>query len=1499
MLNLNMRRQMIVFFAWILIPQFGYNQFVDHFSDGDFTNNPVWTGDTHLFAVTANKLNSQSLTSGTYYLSTPSNLALNAQWDFYFNMQFGTSGVNYIDVYLLSDVADLTTPNAGYFVRIGGSSDKISLYKIVGGTETILIDGPNGVINSSSNNPFDVRVTRDAEDNWTLFYDDGAASTLVSIGTLMDNSIAIGGYFGIVIKQSGAASVVNGHFFDNFVLASLGGADVSPPTIDSVLVLNTNNLSLYFNEPVRLSSSQNQMNYAVDHGIGSPNFAVRDVVDPTIVHLTFATAFTNGHHYNLTTNSVADTLGNALGSSVESFAYLRIITPNFEEVILNEIFADPSPTLGLPTKEFVELYNTTSNLFVLNNWKFVNSTAVKTLPNFYLQPNSYVILCDRNDTALYTPYGDVIGLSSFTALINGGDSLTLLDNNNNVLDIVNYEISWYQDAIKAAGGWTLERVNPSHPCTNAANWSASENPTGGTPGVQNSIFEMTPDTQSPQIDTVHVISLTHLAIFFTEIMDSTSLAHASYTISGLSSVSGITVQSSRTEVLLSLAPAIDSLTFYTLTISGATDCSGNNLTPDSILFSKGLVDVIPPQFDSLMAIDEHNLAIYFNEPVHLSSSQNQMNYAVDHGIGSPNFAVRDVVDPTIVHLTFATAFTNGQHYNLTTNSVADTLGNALGNSVDPFAYLRIIAPNFEEVILNEIFADPSPAVDLPAKEFVELYNNTNNLFVLNNWKFVNSTAVKTLPNFYLQPNSYVILCDLNDTALYTPYGDVIGLSSFTALTNGGDSLTLLDNNNNVLDMVNYEISWYQDAFKATGGWTLERVNPSHPCTNAANWSASENLTGGTPGVQNSVFDNSPDVQGPVLISATPFSNNQLTILMSEPMDSASLMNAVFGISNGVTISNVFVANDYQRVDLTTTTPLDASIVYALTITGAIDCAGNGLIQNTINFGIGAIPSSYEVVINELFADPLPSNGLPTEDYLELYNRTTKILDLSNCWISDLTSRAQISAGKILPGEYVILCDKSFENDFMPFGKVIAVHHFPSLNNTEDQITLYTEDSLVIHSVHYTNSWYRDDTKKEGGWSLEMIDPNNPCQESENWMASTNWIGGTPGTENTAFGNNTDLDLPTLTKASATSDSTLLVSFNENLDREGMLVAIYTIDQGLSVSAIQLIDTKNVHLHFSSKMGVQVKYTLTVTGAYDCLGNTIGNDNTATFALPEQGSLGDVVINEVLFNPFTGSDDFVEIYNNSTKFINLQNWSLANLESDSIANYKTLTDQPKLIFPGEFVVLTKNAEGVETDYFKAVRTAFLQLESLPTYSNDEGEVYLINNLNRVVDAFHYQEDLHFELLKSKKGVSLERIDYDRPSSDPTNWHSAAEAVGFATPGFENSQYFKANNGGGEIVVSPETFSPDNDGWDDVVTISYHFSSEGFVANVLIYDAKGRLVKRLIQNELLGRLGAFSWDGINDANEIVPIGIYIIFVHVFDVDGKVKSVKKTVVLAGRFN
>src|SRR5690606_28417586 len=306
---------------------------------------------------------------------------------------------------------------------IGGTPDEVSLYRQDGTTETMIIDGTNGRLNTSSV-PLSVRVTRDQLGNWQLFSDTLGGTNYFLEGSITDNNHISSAYFGVLCNYTSTRSSL--FFYDDFNVTGGAFIDNVPPTIDSVVVVNATNLDVYFNEPVDLITAQTLTNYSVDNGIGNPNNAVRNLTDSSLVHLTFATAFTNGQNYILSVINVEDTASNPINILTEPFTYFVPVVPNSGDIIFNEIFVDPTPQEGLPEEEFVELYNASTNTFDLAAWQFINTTTLKQLPSFLLTPNSYVILCDVNDTALYSPYGDVIGIPSFTALSNGGDSLTLM-----------------------------------------------------------------------------------------------------------------------------------------------------------------------------------------------------------------------------------------------------------------------------------------------------------------------------------------------------------------------------------------------------------------------------------------------------------------------------------------------------------------------------------------------------------------------------------------------------------------------------------------------------------------------------------------------------------------------------------------------------------------------------------------------------------------------------------------------------------------------------------------------------------------------------------------------------------------------------------------------------------------------------------------------------------------------------------------------------------------
>ena len=160
-------------------------------------------------------------------------------------------------------------------------------------------------------------------------------------------------------------------------------------------------------------------------------------------------------------------------------------------------------------------------------------------------------------------------------------------------------------------------------------------------------------------------------------------------------------------------------------------------------------------------------------------------------------------------------------------------------------------------------------------------------------------------------------------------------------------------------------------------------------------------------------------------------------------------------------------------------------------------------------------------------------------------------------------------------------------------------------------------------------------------------------------------------------------------------------------------------------------------------------------------------------------------------------------------------------------------------------------------------------------------------------------MHFPLIKDDKGISLERSLFDRPANEPGNFRSAAASIGYATPGYKNSQFTDTNfPGQEEIVLTSTTFSPDNDGFEDALHINYHFREAGMVANVNIYDDKGALIKRLTKNTTLAVEGTLIWDGIAEGGQRAKIGVYIVYFEGFNLNGHTVKFRKPCVLAAKF-
>ncbi len=209
---------------------------------------------------------------------------------------------------------------------------------------------------------------------------------------------------------------------------------------------------------------------------------------------------------------------------------------------------------------------------------------------------------------------------------------------------------------------------------------------------------------------------------------------------------------------------------------------------------------------------------------------------------------------------------------------------------------------------------------------------------------------------------------------------------------------------------------------------------------------------------------------------------------------------------------------------------------------------------------------YDVVIDEIFADPTPEVGLPAFEFVELKNISLTPLNLSGWELRDENSAAILPDFILQPDSFVIICGKSAAVIYSSFGATLGVSNFPSLDNDGEIIYLRSQEDITIHAVLYNTSWYQNELKKAGGWTLEMIDTKNPCSGFINWKASVDIAGGTPGKKNSADAENADEDPPKLLRAFATDSNTISLSFDEPLDSlKASTAANYMISDGIGVS----------------------------------------------------------------------------------------------------------------------------------------------------------------------------------------------------------------------------------------------------------------------------------------------------------------------------------------------
>lgn len=543
------------------------------------------------------------------------------------------------------------------------------------------------------------------------------------------------------------------------------------------------------------------------------------------------------------------------------------------------------------------------------------------------------------------------------------------------------------------------------------------------------------------------------------------------------------------------------------------------------------VDTSAPRLQWACAPDGSTVRVHFSQDIDPSTVT-----TTAFSLGGVSPATASLAKPREALLTFvAPVLTAGIPEMLSISGIVATNGKPLS---DTSILVGVPAPY--DVIISEVFPDPTPKVGLPDCnncEWIELHNRAPYAVCLQEWKLYNrSNYSVAFPDSVLLPGDYAVVVDQAVAGQFSQFGKTIALSSWPYVYDDWNRIALENASGRLIYSLYYESSFYRDAAKNNGGWSLEMIDVGNPCLNADNWRASVSPQGGTPAQPNSVASVLPDNTAPTLITAYPVDSLTIRLDFDEKVwydafDSFSF----YSISPYLGSVNSVGAYDRRldRLVLSLTSPLLKGTIYTITVNGIRDCKGNTR-SHQQQLGLPQPPDSFDVVINEIMFDPPYGSA----EWVELYNRSNKIIDIKDLkiantycatdslrYISDIDTTGRL----MLPGDYLVL--SSNPEDIPPFYNVPfrerlhKVKNMPYLSvssscNWKGGVAVLTRSLRIIDLVNYDEKWHHPivfDNNYGKGVSLEKINPTLPSNSPHSWQSAASTVGyATPTYRNSQY-----------------------------------------------------------------------------------------------------------------------------------------------------------------------------------------------------------------------------------------------------------------------------------------------------------------------------------------------------------------------------------------------
>lgn len=543
----------------------------------------------------------------------------------------------------------------------------------------------------------------------------------------------------------------------------------------------------------------------------------------------------------------------------------------------------------------------------------------------------------------------------------------------------------------------------------------------------------------------------------------------------------------------------------------------------------------------------------------------------------------------------------------------------------------------------------------------------------------------------------------------------------------------------------------------------------------------------------------------------------------------------------------------------------------------------------------------QVVINEIMYAPLS----PEPEWIELLNAGSAPLSTDGWTVQDAAGGVGALPAIVIPGKgYALLTrDSARLLRVRPVAAPIAQLALPTLNNGGDLVALRDRRGRLVDSVHYASSW-----GGTGGVSLERRLASDPGIDRRSWGSSTSPARATAGALNAITPVDHDLALMRGAFDLATShvrlraannglqpapSAELRLAFDRDGDGE---IQEEEILSRIDLPALAVGDTVEIIMIWPRALTeegepglVEVSWPADERSENDLL----------SFVASSVPLTGGVIVNEIMYDPVpldgAPGAEYVELYNPSRRHVSVAEWRLY----DGTGKEQGVVHEEAAIEPLGFLVLATDSAIYRRFPWLSDSTNVLIIGPSSFALNVEGDhVVIISPSGETVDSVPYLDSWHRSDMSTTKGISLERVSPTAPSADSRNWSSAVAQAG-GTPGAPNSIAVAPTVSAATIDVGRGVVSPDADGFEDFLRISFRLAISLSRLVVTIYDRDGNGMRRLATNDLVGVEGELVWDGYGDDGRPLAPGIYVVHLEAYDVDrGGTVAADAPVVVARRF-